>query len=602
MTGGMGGRVTIAWLIVATSGYPSTQQNTTTATPIEQSYHLFIKNTMEVAASIVGLLAAGANIAKTLDHLISTFIDAPSVARTTCNEIRDFRYALTKLQPYVHSAVSTTLLGASVLDIHHLSLTLATSVFTFSMLEKKLDRLVGGRGLLVDPAGPRRMDVLSRLKWLRDEAGINQLVQNVQQHKSSLNLLLTVLIRSVSKKRVNLRCLLMLILRSENLTEADQGRVHLENGLAEIMSRLSGQSQLTPPVQMDLSPTTTESDTSSVSTVSSLSSRVFRHGFEPTLFSSRPYRTITNSSAMSLASSRRRGTRWSLYSGGSNTSVFSLPITIFEPSGQTLADANMPQIPLPINCDAVYNTWWYNNNQLTTESLAINVPDRISTLLSPGDSKRELILCEAARTGDTAVVLQMLALGVDFEARSVEQETALTHATRNNQEVIVRILLKAGANINSVSGDDHTPLVYAVLGGHEELVAMFLDQGALCNLRGRIHGTPLYCAVQLGHRGIIRRLLNAGASPTMVAIQGESSLDLSVKSGDNSLWELLLGGGEYSLQPNLYLYEALKSAVTYRRLATVEMLLDRILLDEVNTRSWINTSSWPLLLISHVMW
>lgn len=151
---------------------------------------------MEVAASIVGLLTTGADVAMALVNLISRFVDAPFVAHTTCNEVSDFRYALTKLLPYVDCSVPVPLLGASVLDIHHLSLTLAGAVFTFSQLEKKLDRLLGG---LQDPDVPRPMDVINRLRWLRDEAGINQLVLLVQQHKSSVNLLLTVLMRFVSE-------------------------------------------------------------------------------------------------------------------------------------------------------------------------------------------------------------------------------------------------------------------------------------------------------------------------------------------------------------------------------------------------------------------
>lgn len=165
---------------------------------------------MEVAASIVGLLAAGAKIAMTLDHLISTLVDAPLVAHTTCNEVRDFHYALTKLKPYVDGTSPLPLLGSKVLDVQHLSLILAASVFTFLLLEKKLDPLLGGKDKLEERAAPRGMNAITRLRWLRVEAGINQLVQHVQQHKLSLNTLLTVLIWSVSEKMPNLLCLLTL--------------------------------------------------------------------------------------------------------------------------------------------------------------------------------------------------------------------------------------------------------------------------------------------------------------------------------------------------------------------------------------------------------
>lgn len=154
---------------------------------------------MDAAASVVGLLAAGAQLYSTLERLISTFTDAPLLAHTTCNEVRDFRYALSKLKPYVDGSAPVKLLGASMIDVHHLSLTLAASVFTFSRLEKKLERLII-RDLLEKPDErlvTRSMDTLSRLRWLRDGGDISLLVQHIQQHKSSLNLLLTVLMRHV---------------------------------------------------------------------------------------------------------------------------------------------------------------------------------------------------------------------------------------------------------------------------------------------------------------------------------------------------------------------------------------------------------------------
>lgn len=152
---------------------------------------------MEVAVSVVGLITAGSQIYTSLNRLISTFSDAPLLAHTVCNEVRDFRYALSKLQPYVDGSVPIKLLAASMIDVHHLSLTLAAAVFTFSKLEKKLDGLVV-RAQVEKPEDrgvARGMDAWSRLKWLRDEGDVSQLVQHIQQHKSSLNILLTVLIR-----------------------------------------------------------------------------------------------------------------------------------------------------------------------------------------------------------------------------------------------------------------------------------------------------------------------------------------------------------------------------------------------------------------------
>lgn len=86
---------------------------------------------MEAAISVIGLLAAGAEIYTTLPGFISTYSDASLLAHTTCNEVRGFKYALSKLQPYIDGSIPIKLIDASMIDVHHLSLTLAAPVFTF---------------------------------------------------------------------------------------------------------------------------------------------------------------------------------------------------------------------------------------------------------------------------------------------------------------------------------------------------------------------------------------------------------------------------------------------------------------------------------------
>lgn len=142
---------------------------------------------MEVAASVVGLLAVVAKVSSVLHQFISGCIDAPLIAQTTCDEVSDFGYALSKLQPYIDGSSPIKLLGASMTDVNQLSVTLAACVVTFSRMEKTMDRLMPPTGGGMDP--------LSRLRWSWAEKGISQLVQRLQQHKLSLTLLLTIWIR-----------------------------------------------------------------------------------------------------------------------------------------------------------------------------------------------------------------------------------------------------------------------------------------------------------------------------------------------------------------------------------------------------------------------
>lgn len=143
---------------------------------------------MEAAASIVGLLAIAAKVGLALENFVSNCIDAPLIAQTICDEVRDFRFALSKLQPYVDRTTPITPLGALSTDVNHLSLTLVSCVSTLARLEKTVDRL--------KTSG--RMDTVDRLRWSWAEAAIAELAQRLQHHKSTLNLLLTIWIRFVS--------------------------------------------------------------------------------------------------------------------------------------------------------------------------------------------------------------------------------------------------------------------------------------------------------------------------------------------------------------------------------------------------------------------
>ncbi|KAL0633688.1 hypothetical protein Q9L58_007411 [Maublancomyces gigas] len=465
---------------------------------------------MEAAISVIGLLAAGAQISTTLQGLISTYSDAPLLAHTTCNEVRDFKYALSKLQPYIDGSIPIKLLGASMIDTHHLSLTLAASVFTFSRLEKKLDRLILRVEKPEDRAVVRGMDTLSRLRWLRDDADISRLVQNIQQHKSSLNLLLTVLI-------------------SESLTEAEEGRTRLEEGLAEIIACLSGQTQSALPSQAH--PDTQyipigaimKTDTSSMMTINSISSRLSRHAFESILLSSRPYRTITNLSVMSVASSQRRGTRWSLYSGGSNTSVFSLPITCFEPLGQTLATTNVRDIPLPIRTDSLFNPWWYNTKIGSPPGA---VPNRALSMVSLGRRSLESALHEAVKAGDTGAVIRLISQGANIEMIDSEGLRPLIWAVRCNNERMVRIFLNEGANVNK-EGRSGGPGLNRSLGSRA-IARLLLNPGSI----GFGDEPPLSCAIRLGHGAITEILLDRAGIEAWDG--GRASLHLAVRWGHES--------------------------------------------------------------------
>lgn len=140
---------------------------------------------MEAVASVVGLLAVAAKITTTLTQFIQGSINAPTLARTVHYEIHDFSFVLSKLHPLIISADPISQAGGPLVDIDHLCITLEGCVWTMSELEREVDRLnVSGKMVIRD-----------RLRWSWMESSLFQIIQRLQNHKSSLNLILTLLQR-----------------------------------------------------------------------------------------------------------------------------------------------------------------------------------------------------------------------------------------------------------------------------------------------------------------------------------------------------------------------------------------------------------------------
>lgn len=295
------------------------------------------------------------------------------------------------------------------------------------------------------------------------------------------------------------------------MTEAQQGRLLLEATVAETISRLSGHADPPNPrltaLNSNPSGTIMETETSSIMTTSSARSTLSRLALQSTLFSSRPYRGIPmNGSAISLASSNRRGTRWSSYSGGSNTSVFSLSISAFQSSSQTLADTTVSDIPLLIGADSLYNWWRYDTNSVGLYPRPVTLPRLISSMLSLEAREPGVALFEAVKFGDTRALLRMLGPGVRINAINANtgDQSLLICAVRNNHEGIARILLNLGADLELFDQHGQTALHHAILRGRTNIVQLLLDRGADPNASYKMTGdTPLHNAGQLGHSLLI---------------------------------------------------------------------------------------------------
>lgn len=132
---------------------------------------------LSIAASVTGLLTASAKVA----GLLQTLIDAPNVVQTVRVEINHFVVVLAQLQPYVMGSSIADQSRTSLIEVQQIQIILTGCVLTFSELQSAIDGL------------GHRSTFRARVRWVLAESSIKELVKQLRDHKSSLNLILTTL-------------------------------------------------------------------------------------------------------------------------------------------------------------------------------------------------------------------------------------------------------------------------------------------------------------------------------------------------------------------------------------------------------------------------
>ena len=138
---------------------------------------------LSVAASVVGLLGAAGKITSVLHGFVTKIKDAPSLARTVVIEVADITAALGQLQAYVLGTASANPARSNLILLEQVLVTLSGCVATYSELEAAVDSL----NISID------MGIFDRAVWTLKEPGLVAIVQRLQNHKSSLTLMLTIL-------------------------------------------------------------------------------------------------------------------------------------------------------------------------------------------------------------------------------------------------------------------------------------------------------------------------------------------------------------------------------------------------------------------------
>jgi hypothetical protein len=138
---------------------------------------------LSVAASVVGLLTAAAQISRTLYDITKRAKKAPKECKDARMEVDDIRNILSQLQLFVLGAAKASRSRSSLILVEQVVTTLAATVTTFSELDVFVETL----------ESDERMGLMDRLRWVSKEKALNELIQKLQLHKSSMGLMLTIL-------------------------------------------------------------------------------------------------------------------------------------------------------------------------------------------------------------------------------------------------------------------------------------------------------------------------------------------------------------------------------------------------------------------------
>ncbi|KAF3291140.1 hypothetical protein TWF970_000377 [Orbilia oligospora] len=295
-----------------------------------------------IAASIVGLLAAGAKLVPWLVNIADKVADAPDSVKAVSSELKETTIILEQIHIYVLDQQTVTENRRALILLEHISVTLTGFVLTYSDLERHVD--------FVRP--DRQMSVFDRGKWLIKEKEILEVICRLQNHKSSLSMMLNILqCYSLQEAQKSMQHLCRLVNQTLRQDQGLVAQLERRRAIPESMTMMPVPDVMTlsaASVRDDaLTIVSKQSNDSSVSKTSMLSfflgSKFFekRKGpifeFEKDLKTSWVYKRsgfgFLSQSATSLLSRRgsERGVAMSALSKASwgeisNLSVFSLPV------------------------------------------------------------------------------------------------------------------------------------------------------------------------------------------------------------------------------------------------------------------------------------
>lgn len=159
------------------------------------------------------------------------------------------------------------------------------------------------------------------------------------------------------------------------------------------------------------------------------------------------------------------------------------------------------------------------------------------------DEKGRTVLMRAAAQGRADLIPQIVAAGVDVNARDNEGYSALYFAAANNRLEATEALLRAGANVNSIDNTGTPVLVSPSVQGFTPIVKLLLAKGARVNQADKDGDNALILASAAGKAEVVDVLLTGGASIDAQNKNGITPLMIASFQGHVPTVRLLIARG-----------------------------------------------------------
>jgi hypothetical protein len=298
---------------------------------------------LEVAAAIIGIIAAAGKVLEVVSPMVSSFQNVDSLVAKVHAETNQIRIILPSLKAMLDDLESMTSRRKEMIKVDQLLTTLTDGVLLFDELE-----------FLVQNLSAHHSNVIHRAKWLRKEKALDCLVSRLQSFKSSIDVMLHIvqwyaddakLVRanltdnseSDSEARVNAQTLITLtssLLQSNR--ELSSRLAHLEDQLGTTLSRYTHRPGSLAPSDDTITRATILSRTERLNLLTDDTETIRSFEFEKDLEASWVYQKRTgNTTDASFCTSLVRSHAWTALteislSDISVISVVALPISLFE--------------------------------------------------------------------------------------------------------------------------------------------------------------------------------------------------------------------------------------------------------------------------------